>query len=538
VKLTSECRASAGICDIADVCDGVADSCPANAFEPVTTECRVSAGVCDAADFCDGASAPCTADVKLTNVCRASAGICDIADVCDGVANSCPADAFEPATSECRASAGVCDTADFCDGAGALCTADLKLTSECRAVAGICDVAEACDGVSNTCPFDEMTPFGEECGSLDFGDWAEDVELNEGNAYVAVLQDGLQIVRLMATGPEIVGAYDPPSCEDGSGMDELWAEDVELDPSRGLAYLAAGPCGMLIVNVEDPTNPFLEGSFDTLGWTEDVEAMGDGYVLLADFNGGLLVVDIFDPEAPLEVGRIGFIDPSFGGAIDVDVLGSMAYVSTTGGLRIVDVSDPENPTLVGSYDTDPLTGFGEDAEAVEVEFETSVGTFVFLSTWMDGVEIIDVTDPAEPVSVQVIPTTNEETSASLEVTVAGTIAFIADGLDFLRIFDVSNPDVFLTSDPADPIEKPLFQTLGYAWDVEVEDEIAYVAVGIDPFGARTGKLQIVHVSDMGIPLNATSMPIPEPGRDVMLAFGVAMLSALAWRSRWKRGRVD
>ena len=60
---------------------GVADDCPADVYEPVTTECRASAGACDVADYCNGASAGCTVNVKLTSECRASAGICDVAEV-------------------------------------------------------------------------------------------------------------------------------------------------------------------------------------------------------------------------------------------------------------------------------------------------------------------------------------------------------------------------------------------------------------------------------------------------------------------------
>ncbi|UCE62050.1 MAG: hypothetical protein JSU63_10080, partial [Phycisphaerales bacterium] len=46
-KSTAECRAAADVCDIAESCDGVNDDCPVDAFEPVSTECRASAGACD-----------------------------------------------------------------------------------------------------------------------------------------------------------------------------------------------------------------------------------------------------------------------------------------------------------------------------------------------------------------------------------------------------------------------------------------------------------------------------------------------------------
>jgi hypothetical protein len=177
----------------------VSDDCPADAYEPTATECRASAGVCDAEEYCDGAGA-CTADAKLTSECRAGS-VCDVAEVCDGAADDCPADVYEPpgtacgdpgdticdnpdscdaagsclanyepATTECRGAAGACDAVDHCDGAGA-CDADAKLTSQCRASTFDCDAAEMCDGVRDDCLRD-LPANGEPCpdGDLCNGD--------------------------------------------------------------------------------------------------------------------------------------------------------------------------------------------------------------------------------------------------------------------------------------------------------------------------------------------------------------------------------
>jgi hypothetical protein len=57
--------------------------------------------------------------------CRASAGICDVAETCDGVGTTCPTDVFAPNTTVCRASTGGCDTAESCTGTGATCPADV-----------------------------------------------------------------------------------------------------------------------------------------------------------------------------------------------------------------------------------------------------------------------------------------------------------------------------------------------------------------------------------------------------------------------------
>ena len=67
------------------------------AVAAASTVCRPSAGVCDVAETCDGARGACPADAKSTAVCRRPAGVCDVAESCDGVNDTCPADAFAAA---------------------------------------------------------------------------------------------------------------------------------------------------------------------------------------------------------------------------------------------------------------------------------------------------------------------------------------------------------------------------------------------------------------------------------------------------------
>lgn len=118
-------------------------------------------------ETCTGSSADCPGDLKSTAECRSSAGVCDVAEFCDGVSDTCPADAFATGN-ECRPSAGVCDMAEFCAGSGASCPADaFDAGTECRAAAGVCDVAEFCAGSSADCPVDGLEPDGTPCNDAD-----------------------------------------------------------------------------------------------------------------------------------------------------------------------------------------------------------------------------------------------------------------------------------------------------------------------------------------------------------------------------------
>ncbi len=94
-----------------------------------------------------GAQADCPADAKSTAVCRPSAGVCDVAESCDGVGDDCPADGFAPASVECRASAGDCDVAESCTGASAACPTDAFQPDETPCDdANVCSINDRCIG--------------------------------------------------------------------------------------------------------------------------------------------------------------------------------------------------------------------------------------------------------------------------------------------------------------------------------------------------------------------------------------------------------
>ncbi|HXC51118.1 MAG TPA: hypothetical protein VN634_09565, partial [Candidatus Limnocylindrales bacterium] len=193
------CRASAGICDMAENCTGSSATCPSNTFASGNT-CRSASGICDVAETCNGLSASCPADgFASTSVrCRASSGECDVAEFCSGAA-TCPADSFASGSTPCTSDGNACtndlcngsgtcahpnntapcNDGTFCNGAdtcsggtcsvhagnpctgGGICGSSCNETADncfasantvCRASAGICDMAENCTGSSATCP--------------------------------------------------------------------------------------------------------------------------------------------------------------------------------------------------------------------------------------------------------------------------------------------------------------------------------------------------------------------------------------------------
>ncbi len=161
------CRPSAGACDVAETCDGLADVCPPDVRLTMGTVCRAIAGPCDLLDICDGVSAACPPDAVADpdTECRAASNGCDAPEVCNGVSALCSVDVLHPAGFTCRAATGMCDLAERCDGLDAACPPDMVSTGNvCRSAAGPCDVAEVCTG-GKECPADGFASTAVVCRS-------------------------------------------------------------------------------------------------------------------------------------------------------------------------------------------------------------------------------------------------------------------------------------------------------------------------------------------------------------------------------------
>lgn len=215
------CRLATGECDLEEVCDGIAKTCPVDIFVAAATPCTDDGNDCTD-DVCDGAgncshpnlsngtfcgNAPvdlcdaqdtCLAGTCQDNIvsggteCRAPVTECDVAESCDGLLKSCPVDTFLPSGTICTDDGNDC-TADVCNGGfscrhpaladgvtcgatptGACDSQDTCLAgacqdnivaggTECRAPAGECDVAESCDGIAKACPLDGFVAGGTVC---------------------------------------------------------------------------------------------------------------------------------------------------------------------------------------------------------------------------------------------------------------------------------------------------------------------------------------------------------------------------------------
>ncbi|MFZ1239940.1 MAG: hypothetical protein WAV66_11410, partial [Anaerolineae bacterium] len=230
-------------------------------------------------------------------------------------------------------------------------------------------------------------------------------------AYVADHDGSMHIVNVSQPDqPAQMAAYD------STGM----AWNVTLDEQ--IAYVAAGPKGMRIVDVQDLGQPWELSFFQPYDtFIRDV-AIAGRYAYAADrMHGRLYSLDMSDPVHPAEIGL--FDSP--GGAYAVTAVDNLVYLADgAAGLRIVDVSKPDSPFEVGSW----------QSPGVAVEVAVS-GTLAYVAGREEGLHIVDVSNPAQPQLVA----TYDTPGLVWSVAVDGTSVYLADGPAGVRLLDVSDP---------------------------------------------------------------------------------------------------
>ena len=271
-----------------------------------------------------------------------------------------------------------------------------------------------------------------------------------------------------------------PAAPAAAGSVTLPENVYGIDVAGAVAYAAIDFGGLATVDVSDPAAPRLLATFRTPGQALSIAVTGTTAAVTNRLSG-LELIDVSDPAAPAASGSY-FAE---GYAIDVAVAGSRAYViDTPGGLSIVDLTETgEELEARGTLATREMSA------AVAVGTLRRNGAETTLAGLMSSestLELIDVTDPTEPVPLGSYrdagrPGTGGYIAAAatgglVHVELAGPLAFLADAYPpfLLQVVDVS--------DPAAPTLVTEYEPSGPPRDLAVAGSLVLLAVG----GAETG----------------------------------------------------
>lgn len=184
----------------------------------------------------------------------------------------------------------------------------------------------------------------------------------------------------------------------------------------------------------------------------------------------MVVADISDPAHPVVVGAVALPFP----ASDIEVARSHAFVATErNGIRIIDVNTPDEPVEVGSY----------SPPRARVKGLAVDGHHLWVAAATDGLRVLDISRPSEPVVVA--SGSLSEVGGGSDIAVVGPYAYLATGLD-LRIF---NADLMNFQASVGYIKRP-------ANRVAVGNGYAFLLAPSD------GRLTAVDVSSPAFPVEA------------------------------------
>lgn len=243
-----------------------------------------------------------------------------------------------------------------------------------------------------------------EIGFIDTQGDSYGVAVNGSFAYVADGFGGLRVIDVSnPSNPFEVGF----ALESG-----FWHGKIAINGSYAYVTSGGSQYFLRILNVSNPAAPYEVSLFGTDSGTYGV-AIDDSYAYLA-VSTGLRIINVSNPTFPQEE---GFIEIGGIWAVDVAVKDIYAYLvdaNGNGGLHIIDISDPANPEVVGSFDTPG------NSSGVAVN-----GDFAYVADGDDGLQIIDVSDPSSPVDAGYYETGGE----AFDVAISGDHSFVADGDD-------------------------------------------------------------------------------------------------------------
>lgn len=284
-----------------------------------------------------------------------------------------------------------------------------------------------------------------------------------GNASDVVVDGSTAFVADGYGGLHLIDISDPSSPKIIVTVGVVKAKSVFV--SMPFVYVAGhGTEDLSVVEVRSAAKPDIAAKIKTPGFARDVFISGSTAFVADRFNtGGLSIIDVSTPKRPFLVKSL-YVNNAQG----LFVSGATAYLACGfDGLKIVDVKDPHNPVLTGKIKIPGL------ATKLWV-----AGKYVLVASAHEGIQVVDVAHPSGSKIVSAIDTSE----SANDIVVRQDIAFVANGKKGLMVIDVSdmkNTRILKSVD-----------TPGAAQAVAVSGEYAYIAdgfSGLQIISLKTGK---------------------------------------------------
>ena len=228
-------------------------------------------------------------------------------------------------------------------------------------------------------------------------------------AFVSSSDGGVQIIDI--TTPSSPTPVASISSALGTSFDDPRDPVIFAIGPSTYALVAGSTVGIQIINITDPFNPSLAAAMTD--WEDGVDGVrgldttvigSSTYGLVAEYGGNAFkIINITDPSHPSPVATVhDSQDVKLDGATAVTAvtIGSSTYALVAAqhddAIQIINITDPSNPSPI-AFAQDGIGGF-DRLEYPEAVTAVTIGssTYAFVAAFLDGIQIIDITDPSNP----------------------------------------------------------------------------------------------------------------------------------------------
>ena len=213
-------------------------------------------------------------------------------------------------------------------------------------------------------------------------------------------------------------------------------QEQAFHPIYNYALITDAEEGLILADINtlsdgEPRNNFLERA---LTWNENGILKGarhltvGGHYIYIAADAGLVILDLDNPMQPKRVGIVPLKDVR-ASALQFRYL----WVTDARGLRVVDVTHPEQPRLIENA-TVELT----DPQRVYI-----ARTYAYVAAKGQGLAIVDVERPEAPRLLTLFDadgTLNDARDVIVASTNASQFAYVADGVNGLKVLQLTAPD--------------------------------------------------------------------------------------------------
>ena len=310
------------------------------------------------------------------------------------------------------------------------------------------------------CRRPEAEPQLEEIAVIDTSGWAHDVRLDGDEIYVSDRQGGFAVFdrgdlslppRIAAPVTDVISlALNSGklllaarfeglvlSSRSGSVLARYSNGDISnaVEAREDLAFIAYGLHGLVVARVTD-SEIRVVSELASPGWSHYVRLIGDR-AFLADWDYGLRVVDIADPERPVEVGVLP--TPKTTIALDIRRAGGdllVALAEGHAGVAVARVDDGGRPFLAGRNGlgldpaSEPHPKSGGWAHGIAWS-----SSYLFVANWKNGLVVLDGHDLRNLKIIAERRTGGTALGVAARQQADGShLVYLADGESGLRVF--------------------------------------------------------------------------------------------------------